>query len=359
MKRSVRRCLVSTFVPAAALVATLVSGAASAGAVEVRVTKISAHGLDRCEEGGAPPLYYVARRPNAAGLPTDDVAIVDAILESDTALPAVRLAIVADLSVFRHGDVRDVSKLFWRVAPDGTRVPLRVEMPVDEGLTPVRVEIARPIADRFVSRLPLLVPLRLRVFDGATGHELATSADAAWRLVSSAGESAGSAPGGTLVQLPGGAAAADGAQLAVLYGCETMPRVAYTLTGVRIGGRARTPGSRLKSVRVHAGTPDGPVVSEAFEDVSLPAIAIGRQVIDIPDVTVLGDEAATREFFVVVTFADAETDLVSHPIEEDEALPAVRKRGFYRIAEGAVLEAMTNIDYSIDLLTDGRFGTAD
>lgn len=357
MKRHLRRSFVSTFVPVVAIAASVV--AADAGATQVAVTRLSVHGRPRCESEEAPPAVYVARRPNDQGLPTDDVAIAEGTIESDTALPYVRLSVVADLSIMRDGDVRDVSKLFVRIAPDGARLPLRLEMPIDEGLTPIRLELARPISDRFVHRLPLLIPLRLRVFDGAGGHELATSPEAAWRLVPSAGEGMGSAPGGGLVQLPGGGDAALGAQVAVLFGCETMPRVAYSLTGVAIGGRARTPGSRLKSVRVHEGTPDGPVVAEVLEDVALPYTAIGRRVIDIPDLHVIGEEAATREFFVVVTFADAETDLVSHSYEVDEALSAARKRAFYRVIEGAVLEPAEGIDYAIDLLTDGLYSTAD
>ena len=92
---------------------------------------------------------------------------------------------------------------------------------------------------------------------------------------------------------------------------------------------------------------------------ALPSIAIGRRVIDIPDVLVDDGEAAGRDFWVVVTFADGESDLVSHDMDDDVALPAIRKRLFFRRSAADPLEAAGGIAYGIDLLIDGRLQTAD
>jgi len=339
---------------------TLAAAVVSADAAEIRFTRLSVHGAPRCEQE-APPAVYVARRPNDQGQPTDDVTIVDGVLETDEIVAdAVRISIEADLSVFHAGDVRDVSKMFFWVQPDGTRVPLPHELVLDPvGPTPFNIELARPIARRFLPRLPLSIPLRLKITDPAGCHDVVTSPEAAWRIVPSAGEGFGSEPGGPLVQLPDGATASDDAQLAVLYGCETMPRVQYALTGVAIRGRGRFDGARLKSVRVHEGTPDGPVVVEAAEDIALPAIYVGKTVIDFPDVLIPGDDAASREFWVVVTFADGETDIAAQPYEPEVVAPAFRTRTLFRAGSTEAFEAADGLDYAIDLLTDGRLYTAD
>ncbi len=347
--------LVIAFALGASLAVSTFPSTAVAG--DLRIDDVVVHGRPTCT-GDLSPVY-VARRANPDAFPTDDVTIVEGVIESDDGLPAVRLGVFADLSVLRPGDVRDISKMFVLVTPDGERVPLRQLMPLNDGLNPIRLELRRPLADRFLNRLPILIPLRLTVFEGSDGPELASSGDATWQIVPTGGESIGGAPGGSLIQLPAGGTAVDDAQVAVRYGCETLPRgVDYRLTGVAVRGLRRSPESRIKSIEIRRDAPDGLVVARTAEDVALPAIYIGRRVIDLPDVLV-GAHEADAAFFVVLTFSDGLTDLQAH----DDALPAQwvgwNYPTLWRIDGWSEFEQAEGVSYAIDLLTDGRLQTAD